>query len=228
MIIDNNYPLRGWLKCYPALLELGFSDEEIDQALEKSGMNENLLTEKVFFEKDPAHLKNEHSKTPARFEGKGSGTVTRYLNHGGLQYEARETVHGYYYRMLGQYQGLKHEKIIRELLKARFVWFDRFSWSIYELSNVDYYEIYLKTKAGSLYVPIRALLDQDPQKIVDRMVSYFKTYRLASSYELNKRAGETFEDFETRKRKEYRKDLDPMFTISAQKLFSYIRGGNEE
>ena len=48
------------------------------------------------------------------------------------------------------------------------------SWSLYEYRKD--YEMYLRTELGTLYVPLKALLDSDIKIVKERMVSYYKGY----------------------------------------------------
>lgn len=50
------------------------------------------------------------------------------------------------------------------------------AWSLYEMYNVDSYDIYLTTDNGSLYVPIKALLNGDIDAIKNRLITYSKSY----------------------------------------------------
>lgn len=61
-------------------------------------------------------------------------------------------------------------------------------WEIYECREANP-EIYLKTENGSLYVPIKALIDADFSLIQERMHNYFGSYHRTdlSGYALNHR-----------------------------------------
>lgn len=50
------------------------------------------------------------------------------------------------------------------------------AWNLYEMYEAKRYEIYLTTELGSLYVPLKALLDGDVDAIKNRQVNYAKTY----------------------------------------------------
>lgn len=114
----KDIPLCKWLKCYDSLKEFGFTDAKINKAIEKAGLNLNLLTDRKGYEnlnifsfwKTPYSIVNENYFFNKKvFKGVWEKVVR---------------VNGYEVRVPSQYQGLNHGKIIYNLLKDRFSWFE--------------------------------------------------------------------------------------------------------
>lgn len=175
--------LSDWFNGTEHLIKMGFTFEEIEQAIFESGTTLKDLTEEKAFE---GNLPTYHKRMSIIAESKPA-YFTRYATVKGHTYERRERVAGAWaIRVAAQYQSLKHEKVIRRLFENKFDWFDKFSWSIYDCSR-DEYEIYMNVtgKEGklfadnsgkSLYVPVKALVEGDWTIIEERMTSYWKWY----------------------------------------------------
>jgi len=71
-------------------------------------------------------------------------------------------------------------------------------------------------------VPLKALLEKDVKAIEQRNLGYWKSYRLTSSYDLNKNKGETLEEFKARKQKEYKKDISVLNTPTAKEFLKIL------
>lgn len=68
----------------------------------------------------------------------------------------------------------------------------------------------MQTEYGTLYVPVKALLEGKPELIEERMKSYHKDWFNMASYELNCKKGESFEEYKKRREQEYEKALRPL------------------
>ncbi len=79
---------------------------------------------------------------------------------------------GYCYRVTAQHNTEPKVKVLRALLSKMRPYFNDFNWNVYDVEG----DIYLKTSAGSLYVPVEALIHYDWSLIQDRMDSYFSWY----------------------------------------------------
>jgi len=205
--------ISDWIIGKEYLINLGFTEKEIIKAIRNAKLTMNNLTSK-----EPESRAWSKIKIPI---GLKSNFFTDIIVHKGHQYERHYTKITETFIVPDKYQHLKHGKITKELLKNRFPWFVEFKWSIYSIE--EKYEIYMKTEFGSLYVPIKALLEKNKQIIIDRMTSYYQEYRLTSSYPLNKHINETKEEFEKRKKEEYKKDISPLKSKEAKKLFGYLK-----
>lgn len=103
------------------LIELGFSESEILSAVQKSGNDIESLTDKQGFENIPKWygafeiLKEHHQFTKKVYMG---------------EYEKEVKVWGYLVRIPGQYQGLKHGDILRQLFTDKWPWFSDFKTTV--------------------------------------------------------------------------------------------------
>jgi hypothetical protein len=103
-------------------------------------------------------------------------------------------------------------KEVKDLVKKKDVVKKESSWSLYEMYNSIEYEIYLTTEFGSLYVPIKALIEKNFKLINDRMVSYANSYhdpKGLSRYALNNR-GRTLEEYAKDKQADYINMIRPL------------------
>lgn len=89
---------------------------------------------------------------------------------------------GNYYLVPSDFQGLKHEKVIRAFLKDKYSEiFEKLKVEIYEIrENVSdiyiSYELENGEKEPCVYVPIKALMTRDIDAIIERHTSYFASY----------------------------------------------------
>lgn len=220
--------LRKWLNCEKDLLKI-FSVEELEKALKESRLTEEDLTDVKDCENGCYYKPNKLIK-PIHT----SNTITVYktvrvdgqfVSMEGYKSGSVET-----YRIPARYQGLKHERLIRKLLENKFEWFNKFKWEIYELSGLEHYEIYLKTSEKhksfktklSLYVPLVALIKKDIEAIKKRNVGYWGFYT-NSSYNLNKKNGETLKKFQERKERENKEYLEVFNTKETIELFGLLK-----
>lgn len=216
-----------WLSCKEGLLKLGFSVKEIETAIKKSGLKVEDLTEiKDFQDQRTAEIYKPHEIV----KGWHTSSYIRVyenvkIDGQYIQMEGYKTGQVIGVRVKNQYQGLKHEKVIRNLLEKRFKWFKNFKWEIYsfEYQDPENYEIYLKTGKNSLYVPLKALLKKDIKAIEDRNISYLTGYHKLGSYELNKNKGETLGQFKERKNKERKKALRVLNTPTTKRFFEILK-----
>lgn len=97
------------------------------------------------------------------------------------------------------------------------------AWSLYEMYNENY-EMYLDTEFGTLYVPIKALLNKNTKLITNRMTSYAMSYhdpKNLSGFTLNHR-GRTKEEYVKDKQKDYENMITPLNSKEAKLLFDFI------
>ena len=181
-----------------------FTKKETNAAIRAANITTNDLTDVENFTQEPWHKKKELVKDWHW----DSITDTKIIN--GVAYEARVRKQVQSWRIPARYQGLKHAAIIRKILEARFPWFNMFKWSIYELSDAENYEIYMDTENGTLYVPIKALLERNPKIIEERMKSYHKWYYNVAGYKLNHKENETVEQYKKRREQDYEKAISPL------------------
>lgn len=205
--------LIDWLTCKDVLLSLSFTEEEITKALEDVEYSINDLTDLKCFRGTPWVKDYELVREKVQF-------TTEEWNG---EWKKEIKVIGNEYRIKAQYQGIKHGKLIFQLFKNRYDWFDTFTkdvvenikpvidrwtkvkdvpeeyrtmtiqelieleppkdiivkkslWNIYQIYNDKNPEMYLETEFGSLYVPYKAILNNDFKLIKNRMETYFKSY----------------------------------------------------
>lgn len=230
---NSNKPLIEWLSCTKGLLELGFSLDEINKALKQS---ETTLSDLTDTEKHEQGKTNYFDSKQEYYELINDHT-TGYFKEVKI-IKGKEFVHEYQasakeYRVQAHYQGLKHEKIISKLLENRFKWFSKFKWRIYEFryNEAKNYEIYLETSLGTLYVPVLALMRNDPKIINERMLTYCGSYRSgkdvtsenSSEYQLNgKRQGLTLEQYKEQQKQFYEKEIAPLASRVFEQLKKFL------
>lgn len=169
----SKFDLSKWLSCTSELKKLGFSLGEIKTALKQAGLRISDLVDIEPYQQEPSwyiheRVSDEYTKELEQ-EVKHRGTASDYTVC--TRHHTESVID---YRIPARYQGLKHEAVIRRLLSNRFEWFKKFKWSVYEMHGEGRdYEIYLETKAGSIYVPVKALLKESSKIIENRMLSYF-------------------------------------------------------
>lgn len=262
MTEDNKYTVSDpiyWFTGKGPLNKIGFTDEEIIKALRDSDTSISDLTSVQGFVGYCWHNKHELVKENVKVK------VTKWKG----EYSKEVYERGSEYRIINQYQGLRHGKIIFHLLKNKFDWFDSFVeivnekekldlrnmsleeifkvitedqkkltlkkiyalnidvdttsskslWNIYEVRNDDT-EIYLKTKLGSLYVPLKVFIDLDFSIIENRMKEYALWYhdpKELKGYALNHQ-GRTKEQYAIDKQKDYEKMIAPLVSPEAEFL----------
>lgn len=118
--------LIEWLSCKESLINLGFTETEIKQALIDAEIKENDLTDVKGFKHEPHYLK--------KYELVKSGVYFTQKEYNGC-WERDVEVYGSEYRIIGHYQGLKHGKIIFQLFKNKYNWFDIFKHEVIEKSK---------------------------------------------------------------------------------------------
>lgn len=214
--------LSDWLTCKKELIDLGFKETEINKALRQLKFTLDDLTDKKDFETEPNYynprLLSEdfhtcYKKEHVTVKGKCFESC-KYK-----PYQAQTWI------IQATYQGLKHGNIIHKLLSNKFEWFNKFKWDIYELRSDDA-EIYLKTKFGSLYVPIKSLMKKDPEIIKNRMLDYYGSYRNIRDKKINKcnhKINEHPQNCPKCQQKFYEKEIKPLTSREAIKLFEFMR-----
>jgi len=120
----NEIKLIDWLSITEDLIKIGFTKEEIEKALEESEYTEIDLTDDKGFENfnekwyNPCKIiKERHKFTTKKYQGEYSKDVE---------------VQGKLVRIRGEYQSLKHPKIIEILFSNKFEWFKDFTEPVVE------------------------------------------------------------------------------------------------
>jgi len=116
---------------------------------------------------------------------------------------------------------LKHKTIfeLEEMRKEKKKYFEKSAWDLYEMKSENY-EIYLNTEHGTLYVPLKAIINKDFLLIVERMISYSLSYNdpeNLSGFALNHR-GRTKEEYKRDKQKDHENMIKPLVSKEAEKL----------
>lgn len=218
--LESKSPLY-WLSCFDKLLDYGFTLEEMERVVKQLKIKVEDLTDKEDFENGCHNQKaqlfrdwfvSEHIEVYEDIKVDG-----QYISMKGYKKGEVQT-----FIIPAKYQGLKHGEFIKKLLENKFKWFKKFVFDFYSFEYNNEYEFYLKTEFGSLYIPLKSVLERDYSLIIKRMKGYYKDYRLISSYELNKNKGEGLEDFKERKEKEYLKDIKPLESKEAKQFERYL------
>lgn len=107
-----------FLKCREALNKLGFTDQDINTALDQLNITKHDLCDSQGFRNGVWDY-----ITVKEFDRRGT---VFYKEYKGAYYRDK-TEQGEYWLVPSRFQGLKHGKIIFQLLKNRFEWFDTFN-----------------------------------------------------------------------------------------------------
>lgn len=173
----SNKSALFWFESTEELKSLGFTETEIKKAIKQAGATAESLTS---FEYVEADTDNYYSNSE-NFELVAENTTWSFEEEKIIKgevftrrYEARANE----YRTRGNYQSTQHEPILRNLLENKFPYLKNFKLDIFSLSGEGKnWEIYAKINKQSLYIPVRALFEKDPQIIIDRMTSYHNDFR---------------------------------------------------
>lgn len=149
-----------------------FSDEEIEAAVKNNMDKSDLATEQWFCtmsEEYPVGIFLRHEKG-------------MYTEHCGSWSRKRQEM-GSVYLVANQYQNVSgaHE-VTKELLLSRCSWITDYEVSIYDVDTYNDW-IYFKNPdktgyfATSLYVPFSALMEHNPEKIVQTHRDYWHGYQ---------------------------------------------------
>ena len=219
--MKTNFETIDFLTCRKYLNDLGFSDAEITVTLNQLSINKRDLCDENGYKSEPIWPKIKE------FSRKG---VIHYKEYKG-EYVKECTANGEYWFVPSQYQGLKHGKIIFTILSNRYNWFDMTKddkkkvteWQLYEMSSINY-EMYLNTEFGSLYVPIKAIVEKDFSIIEKRMNDYFKfyyDYKTLKDYGLNHN-GRTKEQYKADMLESFNKAIAPLQSKEAEIIKSNL------
>lgn len=176
--------LSNWLTCKPKLLELGFTEAQIDTAMEKSKLTEDDLTDLAIDK--PWRRRGLHEEvTPSQ--------TAREMHHmdcmlEGKMWEATRWESGPAIRIPARYQGLRHNRVLVPLLLARCPGLSDFKLDVYEMNSYgacdEFYVRYIPgintldnhDKGTTVYVPYKAVTQPDTARalISDRMAAVHK------------------------------------------------------
>ena len=120
--------------------------------------------------------KSETGRCPypgAEFLRRSQEYLPQY-DRSGREYLERKRAMCDVYRIGNQYQGLTHGKVILDLLYGTWPELMEFQFEAYEIHSQENYEIY--PKGMHIYVPLKAILEQDTAPITERCLSYAKSY----------------------------------------------------
>lgn len=183
MIVDNTFPLRGWLNTYKTLQDLSFTDEEIDKALEINKITRDTLTETKRY----PQLKG--GRVPFMFDEKYQRPCI-LVKKGRMHMRVYHPLHKSFTKIdcVPGYEILEPSRqttvettLLRTLLTMRLPWFSLMQWRVYSFNCKNNVEIYLTTSHkgpvdNSVYCPVTALLKKDKNAIIERNIEYFSWY----------------------------------------------------
>lgn len=256
-----------FLKCRIYLNELGITDNEINKALDELNISKKDLCDEKAFERPACNIDYIKIKEFLRI---GTGHFKKYQGEYVKEYTANADI----YLIPSQYQGLKHGKIIFQILTNRYPFMTQFlidknykeaeievdtigrldlknldekynnltikevrklvakkdvikkksAWDLYEMRSIDY-ELYLITEFGSLYVPIKSLINKDFNLIKNRMIKYSLSYhdpKNLSGFALNHR-GRTKEQYAIDKQIDYDNMIKPLKSKEAKIIQEFFK-----
>ena len=158
--------------------EVIFSEETLEKALSKF-----RVTDFATFKPIPIQQSNYYEEKYPRYSKEHLEYFSDYIDKNGITYEARIKKLAYSYIVPNPYQ-LNEKEFLRECLILSIPEIDKFKWEMYHLDSYEdykthkkyYSDIYLKTTEGSLYCPVEALVNYDKEAIMERHISYHKSY----------------------------------------------------
>ena len=172
--------LIDWLTCKDKLLH-HFTVKEVNKALKDCNITVSDLTDERGFENYPTYMQVfEEISDKYRF------TKEKYFHN--TDYSKRIDVQGWKIRVKAQYQGLKHGKIIFQLLKNKYKWFDSFYKTTQEtkvIKTSDYLTRLTDIPEKYRHRSINSLLKNPPKEIIKRKQSLWNLYECSSKdYEI--------------------------------------------
>lgn len=171
--------VKEWLPdAYLAWIRRWFNDSDLDTAIGLCGLKPESITMVEVYESEPMYV-NPHELV----EERRTGYRTLSLNYKGHEWHRTERFTGSAWRVRDTYQHLRFPALTEFLLAGKLPWFKSFSWQVYGYpgENDKPYEKYLncspdRNEHMTLYVPIDCMLSGDVQGILDRTLSYAKSY----------------------------------------------------
>lgn len=177
-----------------------FGQDMVDVELDQLKVSDILALKFIPHDIDPI-TKRVMKASPSNF-------YHQYLGE-----EVQDGKQGYVYLDSYMYQSTKHSSMIESMMVQKLPFLSRVRFEAYQLTeqNADNYEIYVRFAQpldvnkhsftwNSLYVPFKALVENDMQAIIDRNTSYIKDY---------------FDLFKTKGA-----DVDPPFNMDSLKIYA--------
>lgn len=165
-----------------------------EEVLTKALSNFQVTDFATFKAVEVQHSRYYEEKYP-RYSKQHLEYFSEYVYKNGIAYEARIQKSAYSYIVPDNYQ-LKEKDLLRICLILTIPEIDKFNWDMYHLDSYEdnktkrtiYSDVYLKTSEGSLYCPVKALVNYNKEAIIERHSSYHKGYYNTSDREkyLNK------------------------------------------
>jgi len=210
---DDPMEIIKWLNpSFKKELYKHFTIEDLKRAIAKTNVSISKLTEEYKTEDDEPkyHFKHELLKD-WHYD-----TVEKTIIYKGQEWKRYSNEKVRTYKIPSQYGHLEHGNIIKELLNARFDWFKKFKWEIYDPDQSAY--IFLRNSKGksSIYLDLDTLFTFSKEKIIEYNWKFHKHYYDEPSkdqfYEHNKNANRINQ-----------KTINNMFnTHIAKKFFSIL------
>lgn len=235
----SKHPLIHWFSSTDELIKLGFTKAEIKKAIVDAKTKLSDLTDDYNFvekSKNTSYIE-DHPEYYEIIDKDTSSTFREVEYRKGKEWVHEYTAPAIQYRTRSHYN-IHDGEILTKLLQNKFKYFKNFKWEVFAMHGEgSNWDIYMKTKKGSLYVPVKALIKKDPKIIKKRMLDYFESYRdgkdlkVENEYyrmnrlspEDNKGKYETLKQFNKRQQGYYDQEIAPLETTEAKKLFEVMK-----
>jgi hypothetical protein len=174
-----------WLVCKELFLRY-FSKEEIEQAIKDLGIvinnydDNSLVTKNNHYNLCDYEVMSSFLHEPHCFYNDWE----LICKHNTIDYDnkTKQQRTKYYavYRKPNQFQELLASLILQKLLDNKYQWYKEFKFQSYisNADNIELFEIYLLVPESehAVYVPLKALLEKNPELIKTRTLDYAKNY----------------------------------------------------
>lgn len=139
--------------------ELELTDEQKIVCIKQANLNKVFSVEPIGSDGVSTYSKHIETKIPSY------GLKTRYLSSGGRQYENHESVRGNGVLFVSRYAHLEQPKMLESALFLQYPYLINYNPKIYSINKIDEY-IYVNLEQ-QLYVPVRAIIERNPDLIVE-------------------------------------------------------------
>lgn len=145
--------LGNWI---PSELEL--TDKQKIVCIKQANLNKVFSVEPIGSDGVSTYLKHVETKIPSH------GLKTRCLTSGGREYSNHESVRGNGILFVNKYAHLEQPKVLESALFLQYPYLINYKPKIYSINKIDEY-IYINLEQ-QLYVPVRAIIERNPDLIV--------------------------------------------------------------
>jgi hypothetical protein len=166
-----------WFESSDELMGLGFTKDEIATAINQAGETSESLTSFEYAEasNDTWFSNSDFAELVATGEQRHFEEIKIFK---GQEFTRTYLAPANQYRVRGNYQSVKHPKILRNLLINKFPYLKKYKFEVFSMtSEAENWQIYVKVNKASLYTPVKALFEKNPEIIIQTMKDYHGGFR---------------------------------------------------